>query len=167
MSTYSHKVDTHTRTLELEGVMLKELTLHPDERGFFMELIRSNDAFFAEGFGQLSHSKMYPGVVKAWHVHKNQVDWWYVPIGRLRVALYDTRPKSPTFKKTIQLYLGEGYTSSVLKIPAGVAHGCKAIGETVHLFYVTSHIYDTAEEGRISYQDQTIGYNWLDTPEIT
>ena len=35
---------------------------------------------------------MYPGTAKAWHIHKTQVDWWYVPLGALKVALYDARP---------------------------------------------------------------------------
>ena len=64
----------------IEGVEIKELRTHPDERGFFREVIRVTDGFFTEGFAQLSHSYMYPGVAKAWHVHKTQVDWWYVPV---------------------------------------------------------------------------------------
>ena len=56
---------------------------------------------------------------------------------------------------------------AVLKIPAGVAHGCRAIGgEPAHLFYVTSRTYDPDEEGRIAYDDPTIGYDWLREPPI-
>ena len=75
----------------IDGVVLKELTTHADERGFFREIVRVTDPFFGEGFAQLSHSLMYPGVAKAWHIHKAQVDWWYVPLGNLKVALYDLR----------------------------------------------------------------------------
>lgn len=145
----------------LHGVMVKELTTHPDERGFFRELIRRTDEFFAEGFAQLSHSIMYPGTAKAWHIHQTQVDWWYVPIGALKVALYDKRPSSPTFMELQELYLGDAFGQKVLKIPPGVAHGCKAIGGTSHLFYVTSCTYNPAEEGRIPHDDPEIGYNWL------
>ena len=70
----------------IAGAILKHLTRHPDERGFFLELIRATDPFFAEGFAQLSHSKMFPEVAKAWHIHKTQIDWWYVPIGTLKVG---------------------------------------------------------------------------------
>ena len=59
----------------IEGVEIKELRTHLDERGFFRELIRVSDEFFHEGFGQWSHSLMYMGTAKAWHVHKVQVDW--------------------------------------------------------------------------------------------
>ena len=147
--------------LAIMGAVLKRLTIHVDERGFFMELIRHTDPFFEEGFAQLSHSKMYQGIVKAWHIHKTQVDWWYVPIGRLKVALSDRRPGSPSFDKTITLFLGEDVEPAVLKIPAGVAHGCKAIGGTTHLFYVTSGVYNVEEEGRIPHDDPAIGYDWV------
>ena len=75
----------------IDGVVFKELATHADERGYFRELIRVTDDFFGEGFGQLSHAVVYTGVAKAWHIHKIQIDWWYVATGTLRVALHDTR----------------------------------------------------------------------------
>ena len=150
----------------IQGVELKPLVTHPDDRGFFRELIRVTDDFFAEGFGQLSHSLMYPGVSKAWHIHPNQIDWWYVPIGTLKVALNDRRENSPTRGVTMELFLGENAPTAVLKIPPGVAHGCKAIGGVSHLLYVTSRTYDPKEEGRIAHDDSSIGYDWAAGPEI-
>jgi dTDP-4-dehydrorhamnose 3,5-epimerase len=135
----------------IAGVEIKELRTHPDERGFFREVIRVTDGFFREGFAQLSHSYMFPGVAKAWHVHKTQVDWWYVPAGALKLALYD---------------LGEPYPAQVVKIPPGVAHGCRALAPT-HLLYITSRTYDPAEEGRIPHDDPSIGYDWTAGPSIT
>ena len=95
----------------IEGVEVKLLSTHPDERGFFREIIRVTDPLFAEGFGQFSHSMMYQGVVKAWHVHPHQIDWWYVPIGGLKVALHDLREGSSTHGVTSELLLGEAPTS--------------------------------------------------------
>lgn len=150
----------------IEGVVLKELLTHTDERGFFREIIRVSDNFFGEGFGQWSLSLMYPGVVKAWHIHKVQVDWWYVAFGVLKVALYDTRPESPTYRETSDLFIGDNRLAVVLRIPPGVAHGCKVISGPVQLFYITSRVYDPADEGRIPYDDPGIGYDWLRSPEI-
>jgi dTDP-4-dehydrorhamnose 3,5-epimerase len=152
---------------KIDGVVLTALARHPDDRGYFEELIRVTDPWFGEGFGQLSHSKMFPGVVKAWHIHKTQIDWWYVAAGRLLVALHDRRPGSPTEGTTQELYMGDDLPPTLLKIPAGVAHGCRAIGtEPSHLFYVTSRTYDPDEEGRIAYNDPEIGYDWLREPPI-
>lgn len=146
----------------IEGVMIKDLVRYPDERGFFEEIIRKTDGFFKEGFGQLSHSLMYPGVIKAWHFHKTQVDWWYVARGNLKVALYDMRKNLASYKMLNEFFLGEKGQNIVLKIPPGVAHGCKVTGEISELFYITSSVYDLNEEGRIPYDDPGIGYNWLD-----
>lgn len=151
----------------IEGVVLHPLVRNADERGYFEELIRVTDPWFGEGFGQLSHSKMYPGVVKAWHIHPTQIDWWYVAAGRLLIALHDRRPGSATFRVTQELYLGDDLPPALLKIPAQVAHGCRAIGgEPAHLFYVTSRIYDPGEEQRIAFDDPEIGYDWLRHPPI-
>ncbi len=150
----------------IDGVELKPLVTHADERGFFREVIRVTDDFFKEGFGQWSHSLMHPGVAKAWHIHPHQIDWWYVPIGTLKVVLHDRREDSPTRGKTMELFLGENAQAAVLKIPPGVAHGCKAIGGVSHLFYVTSRTYDPKEEGRIAHDDPSIGYDWLAGPTI-
>lgn len=152
---------------KIEGVVIHPLVRHADDRGYFEELIRVTDTWFSEGFGQLSHSKMFPGVIKAWHLHKTQIDWWYVASGRLMIALNDRRTDSPTFGVTQELYLGDDLPPAVLKIPAGVAHGCRAIGgETAHLFYVTSRTYDPDEEGRLPHDSPLIGYDWQRGPAI-
>lgn len=150
----------------IEGVVLKDLTTHADERGFFREVIRVTDVFFKEGFGQWSHSLMYQGVTKAWHIHKIQVDWWYVASGVLKVALHDARPDSPTYRQTMEILMGDNQQSRVLRIPPGVAHGCKCTSGPAHLFYITSNVYNPADEGRIPHDDQTLGYDWLKGPEI-
>jgi len=151
----------------IDGVMVKKLVSHPDERGFFTEFIRKTDEFFAEGFAQLSHSHMVDGVVKAWHVHKTQVDWWCVVTGTIKVALYDTREQSPTYKQTQEFIVGETGESIIVKIPPGVAHGLKVTQGPADLVYVTSKTYDPGEEGRIPYDDPGIGYDWVQGKPIS
>lgn len=150
----------------IDGVIFNELITHVDERGFFREIIRNTDDFFEEGFGQWSHSLMYTGVTKAWHIHQKQVDWWYVVGGVLKVALHDARPDSSSYKETMGLFLGENQSTGVLRIPPGVAHGCKCISGPVNLFYITSNVYNPEDEGRIPYDNMEIGYDWITGPEI-
>ena len=151
-----------SKPVTIEGVVLKDLVTHTDERGFFREVIRDTDDFF-DHFGQWSHSMMYPGTAKAWHIHKRQTDWWYV-IGALKVALYDTREDSPTSRKLMEFVMGD-LKPACLKIPPGVAHGCRAL-QLSHILYVTSSIYDPDDEGRIPHDDPTIGYDWTSDPAI-
>lgn len=109
---------------------------------------------------------MYAGVVKAWHVHQKQTDWWYVCSGVLKVVLYDTRPDSSTHGETEEVIMGEGVSPRVLKIPPGVAHGCKCMSGPANLLYITSETYDPDDEGRIPHDDAEIGYDWLHGPPI-
>jgi len=147
----------------IEGVVIKQLVTHTDERGFFREIIRETDEFFGH-FGQWSHSLMYPGTAKAWHIHRKQTDWWYC-IGALKVALHDLREGSPTTRQTQVFFMGDPYGATCVMIPPGVAHGCRAL-ELTHLLYVTSNVYDTEEEGRIAHDDPSIGFDWTAFPEI-
>jgi len=149
------------------GVGIKKLDRRPDERGFFEEVIRKSDPFFQEGFGQLSRSSMHSGVVKAWHIHKTQIDWWYVTSGTIKAVLYDTRKESTTYKQIQEFTIGKSGENIVLKIPALVAHGLKVLEGPADLVYVTSKVYDTNEEGRIQYDDKEIGYDWAQGIPIT
>ncbi len=154
--------------MEIVGVEIKELKSHGDERGFFREIIRVNDTFFkeAKNFAQWSHSRMQCNVVKAWHYHHIQTDWWYIASGQVRTVLIDNRPESPTYKNQITILMGESHdygkdTREVcVKIPPGVLHGCKVLSSKADLFYITSEIYNPNEEGRIPYNSELIGYDW-------
>lgn len=149
----------------IHGVELKPLTSNLDTRGYFRELIRVTDPFFGEGFAQWSHSRMEKNVVKAWHFHHRQVDWWYVALGELEVALFDLRQESPTYRAKMEFGLGET-APRVLRIPPGVAHGCKVTTPFAHLFYITSQVYDPQDEGRHPFDSELIPHSWGDPAEL-
>jgi len=149
----------------IHGVEFKTLTSNLDTRGFFRELIRATDPFFGEGFAQWSHSLMEKNVVKAWHFHHRQVDWWYVAIGELEVALFDLRAESPTHRAMLVFILGAA-EPRVLRIPPGVAHGCKVRTPFAHLFYITSQVYDPEDEGRHPFDSELIPHSWGDHAEL-
>ena len=149
------------------GVLFKQLKTFPDDRGFFREIIRSSDPFFDNGgFAQWSHSKMTKDVVKAWHYHHQQIDWWYVGIGEVLAVLYDNREESPTYKKKLEFKMGEAGKFSpetlelCVKIPQGVLHGCKVISAEAHLFYITSRTYNPDDEGRFPYNSDIVPHTW-------
>ena len=150
----------------IEGITIKELEIHSDDRGYFNEILRSTDEFFCEGFGQWSHSFMFDGVIKAWHFHKIQTDYFYVMSGVLRIGLCDLRPESKTHKKTMDFLMGDYQIPMVVKIPPGIAHGVKTVQGPAHLFYVTSHIYNPNDEIRLAYDDPKIDFDWLKGPTI-
>ena len=118
-----------------------------------MEMLRSDDALFQK-FGQVYVSVAYPGVVKGWHYHKRQTDYFTIVKGMMKVVLYDQRKESPTF--------GE-LNPVLLVIPPMVVHGMKAIGtEPGYLVNCPTEPYDysTPDEYRIDPHGGEIPYNW-------
>mgnify|MGYP001589759481 FL=1 len=138
----------------IDGVVIKDLEIATSDNE------NLTDDCFKEGFGQLSVSRIHQGVIKAWHIHKKQVDWWYVTDGVLKVALYDTRKDSCTLRETMELLMGDNQPAQVLRIPPGVAHGYKCLKGPANIFYITSRVYDGTDEGRIAYDATEIGYDW-------
>ncbi|NLF25218.1 MAG: hypothetical protein GX589_06115 [Deltaproteobacteria bacterium] len=150
----------------IEGVVIKPLNPFPDGRGFFQEIFRANEPIF-EGahFAQWSHSKMQLNVVKAWHYHHIQTDWWYCPIGMLQTVLFDNRPESPTYRTKLEIFMGETDlypdTQSVcVRIPPGVLHACKVFSFEAHLFYITDETYNPNDEGRWPYDSDVVDHDW-------
>jgi len=145
----------------IEGVEIKKLNRHADERGFLMELLRADDPIFTN-FGMAYVSMNYPGIVRAWHYHKKQDDYFVVVKGMAKVALYDMREGSPTRGQVDEYYLGEN-NNVVLHIPVGVAHGYKTVGtEPSFLINFPSEPYDAREpdEYRLPWDAEQIPYSW-------
>jgi len=145
----------------IQGVKVKTLTTHADERGFFREVLRMSDDFKVNDIGQISHSLVYTGVVKAWHAHKIQSQWNYVVTGLIRVALYDNRKESKTYKNLMEFLVGDNQSAQYYFFPKGVVHGYKVVVGPMNILYVTSGVYDLNDEIRIAHDDPSIGYNWI------
>lgn len=109
----------------IEGVAVKSLRVTPDERGRFIEILRSDDPLF-ERFGQVFASAVYPGKVKAWHCHKKQTDFLAVISGMAKVGLYDGREDSATYGQTEEIFAGD-HNPVFVRVPPGVWHGFKCV----------------------------------------
>jgi dTDP-4-dehydrorhamnose 3,5-epimerase len=147
----------------ISGVIVEPHSIWPDDRGYFMEVLRFGTGLAAEfpaESTQVSAALSYPGTIKAFHFHQHQTDLWSPVTGMLQVALVDLRNSSPTFGMRNTLYIG-ALRPWQLAIPPGIAHGYKVIGtEPALLVYVTNRFYDPADEGRIPYDDPSIAYDW-------
>ena len=145
----------------IDGVRVKHLKVNADERGFLMEILRCDDEIF-ERFGQTYVSLNYPGVVRAWHWHKKQTDYFVAVKGMIKVPLYDIRDGSPTRGEVNEFFLGEN-NRIVLKIPPGVVHGYKTIGvEPSLLLNYPTEPYNRNEpdEYRLPWDSPEVPYRW-------
>ena len=147
----------------IDGVRVQPFALWPDDRGYFLEIMRLGQGPAAEfpfSSTQISAALSYPGTIKAFHIHKYQTDYWAPAAGMLQVALVDLRAGSPTHGRRNTFYIGKLRPWQLL-IPPGVAHGYKVIGrEPAMLVYVTNRFYNPEDEGRIAYNDTGIHYDW-------
>lgn len=145
----------------IDGLIVKPLVRHCDERGFFLEVLRDDDGLLSR-FGQSSYTMTYPGIIKAFHWHERQYDLWFMCSGEVRVVLYDLREGSPTYHQVQEIFAG-GREPMLIVIPPKVAHGYQVLGnEPACLFYHTTESYDpeNPDEGRIPYDDPDIGFSW-------
>lgn len=147
----------------IDGVQVKPFAVWPDDRGYFLEVARLGQGLvtdFPANSTQVSTALNYPGIIKAFHFHLHQTDYWVPTAGLLQVVLVDMRRGSKTYGAKNTLYVGALRPWQVL-IPPGVAHGYKVIGEQPSvLVYVTNRTYDPKDEGRIPYNHPDIAYDW-------
>ena len=147
----------------IDGVEVKAYDLWPDDRGYFLEVIRLRQGLASEfpvESTQVSAALSYSGTIKAFHFHKYQTDLWVPTLGMFQIALVDLRPGSPTHGLKNTLYAGS-LKPWQIRIPPGVGHGYKVIGTAPALLvYLTDRFYDPQDEGRIPHDDPKIHYDW-------
>ena len=145
----------------IDGVEVKQLRTFADERGSLTEILRRDDEIF-EGFGQCYFSISYPGVIRGWHWHEKQTDYFTCVSGMIKVPLYDRRPESPTHGEINEFFIGDE-NRIVVKIPRGVLHGFKNIGLTPCIlvnFPTMPYDLRDPDELRIPHDDPSIPYSW-------
>jgi dTDP-4-dehydrorhamnose 3,5-epimerase len=134
----------------LHDVLLLDLRASLDAGGAFMETARLDEngrmkALPDHDFRvrQTNYSEIEPGAVKAWHLHFNQEDVWFVPPrDRVLVGLWDVRADSPTSGLTMRFVLGAG-RPQLLYIPRGVAHGVANLGAApAQVWYFVNQEFD-------------------------
>ena len=122
-AAYTATVARHPR---IQGVKTKSLRLIPDERGWLLEVLRSDESDLFTKFGQVYVSATYPGVVKAWHYHQHQVDNFACVAGMVKLVLIDTRPGSATTGAVNEFFVGV-QNPVLVQVPNLVYHGWKCI----------------------------------------
>src|SRR5580693_8668977 len=93
----------------IEGVRVRPYDLWPDDRGYFLEVIRLRQglaADFPPETTQVSAALSYAGTIKAFHFHRHQTDLWVPAQGMFQVALVDMRPDSPSYGVKNTMYTG-------------------------------------------------------------
>ena len=143
----------------IEGVIITPLRKIVDERGVIMHMMRNDSPIFKK-FGEIYFSGIFPGAIKAWHLHTKMTLNYAVVVGNIKLVCYDDRKDSPTYKHMQEIFVGQD-NYCLVTIPPGVVNGFKAIGSEKAIVANCSDIpHDPEEIKRFDPFDKTIGYNW-------
>jgi len=143
----------------IDGVAINLLKQIPDERGKVMHMLRADAPHF-ERFGEIYFSVVYPGAVKAWHLHKRMTLNYAVVSGLIKLVLYDGREGSTTRGQLMELFVGEA-NYCLVRVPAGVWNGFKGIGgERAIVANCATHPHDPDEIVRMDPASPQIPYSW-------
>jgi dTDP-4-dehydrorhamnose 3,5-epimerase len=146
------------RSSRIEGVYLVHFQKFADSRGYFYESFRRSWVPGIRDMIQGNCSFSNAGVLRGMHYHLKQADFWSVPVGRVRAAVYDFRPGSPTNGASQVVEMGRD-NPVALYIPKGVAHGFCAL-EDSFMTYLVDEYYDGADELGIRWDDPALGIDW-------
>jgi dTDP-4-dehydrorhamnose 3,5-epimerase len=153
------------QTTPLKDLLVVELDVYGDERGFFSEKFHKEK--FAElglptEFSQDNHSRSSPNVLRGLHCQHTPPQGKLVGVirGKIWDVAVDIRPDSKTFGKYFAIELDD-ISGKLLWIPAGFAHGfCVTSKDITDVYYKTTATYNASGEIGIAWNDAELNIDW-------
>ena len=143
----------------IQDVLIEPLKIIPREGGPVLHMLRADSAFF-KSFGEIYFSWIQPNFIKGWKKHLKQAQHLAVPVGDVRVVLFDDRPGSLTYGQIQEIEIGEN-NYQLIRIPKNIWYAFKAIGATRALIAnCTDRPHDPKEAVQIDISDSKIPYVW-------
>ncbi|HVX91631.1 MAG TPA: dTDP-4-dehydrorhamnose 3,5-epimerase family protein [Xanthobacteraceae bacterium] len=145
--------------MTIAGVEVVPLRIIADERGAVMHMLRADAPHFTR-FGEIYFSTVRCGAVKGWKRHRRMTLNLAVPVGRVRLVVFDDRDESPTRGKTLDLVLGPDDYQLVVVSPGlwtafqGMAEGASLVANCASL------PHDPAEAETRSLDDPPVNVSW-------
>jgi len=155
-------------TSSIPGVRWGRAVRNADVRGGFAEIWRASGLtdLGPERAGlpdarmvQANLSVSAAGVLRGLHLHRRQLDRWYIAAGRGVVALVDIRPVLASPEAAPLVELRDVSADTWVEIPAGVAHGFLAV-EPLTLVYLVTNEYDGTDELGFAWDDPDVAVAW-------
>ena len=149
----------------IDGVVIIEPRLFPDERGYFFESYEKKE-FEAKvrpiNFIQDNESRSSYGVLRGIHYQKGehaQSKLVRCVVGRVLDVAVDLRKGSPTFGQHVAVELTEDNHRQFF-IPRGFAHGFSVLSNVAVFQYKCDNYYCPESEGAIAWNDPALGIDW-------
>lgn len=143
----------------IDGVLIEPLKTFSDEKGMVMHMLRSDDSFFKK-FGEIYFSYVNVGHVKGWKKHLKTTQHFAVPVGNIKVVIYDDREGSPTKGEFQEIMIGKD-NYQLLRIPPSLWYAFQAVGEDPAMISNCTDLpHDSEEAINIPLSDKRIPYDF-------
>jgi dTDP-4-dehydrorhamnose 3,5-epimerase len=143
---------------DIVGVVVQPLKQMMDERGAVLHMLRCDAPLFTR-FGEIYFSLVLPGAVKAWKRHRRMTQHFAVPVGKIRLVLYDDRAgaQGPLEEYT----LGRPDHYALIRIPPLVWYGFQGMADQSSLVAnCTDLVHDPAEVENLPAGSPIFPYTW-------
>ena len=145
-----------------EGVRVRDLITHTDDRGTLFELYDPRWGFHEAPLVYAYVATMRPGVTKGWAMHEKHDDRYTLLFGSLEVVFYDAREGSPTEGLVAKVVLSE-HRRRLLCIPTGIWHADRNIGDreaVIVNFPTHPYEHEDPDKFRLPLDTDAIPYTW-------
>lgn len=151
---------TMEKSSDIPGVVIQPLRQIMDERGAVLHMLRGDSPLFTK-FGEIYFSIVFSKVVKAWKRHRRMTQHFAVPVGKIKLVLYDDRGKSLLQGRLEEYILGKPDNYSLIRIPPLVWYGFQGLDSTLSLVAnLTDLPHDPAEVETLPDNSPDIPYSW-------
>lgn len=159
----------------IDGLLIIHLEKFEDERGIFYETF-NHEEFYDKTykyhpripFVQDNISVSHKNVLRGLHFQKGdnaQGKLVQVLNGVALDVAVDLREGSPTFGQH-ETFMLSGGDNKQIWIPAGFAHGFKAMADNTHFHYKCTNYYNKESERGIIWNDPDLNINWGESEPI-
>ncbi|MDG2055179.1 MAG: hypothetical protein P8J86_10785 [Phycisphaerales bacterium] len=145
--------DVEEAARSLNEPLLMPITPHADDRGW--SLMNCMAGALSDQ-GQINYSCQHPGIVKAWHRHDRQTDFWLCVNGHLKAGVWREDDGASWMAVLGQM------RPAVLVIPPPLWHGAACVGAEAAglLYYVTERYNPEAPDEHRREWDSVSGFPW-------
>jgi dTDP-4-dehydrorhamnose 3,5-epimerase len=148
---------------KIEGVSTQPLKEVTNSLGSVLHMLRNDSPLFNK-FGEIYFSEINPKTIKAWKLHKKITQNITVPVGRIRLVIYDNRPESSTHRNIAEYQIGRHDNFCLIHIPPMLWYGFQSLDNQKSLIVNCTDLpHDPSESSLLPLDSRKIPFQWDST----
>ena len=143
----------------IKGVSIRKLMVFENELGGLKHMLKRQWPEF-KGFGEIYFSTINIGIVKGWKKHNKTILNYTVPVGNVKVVIYDDNKDNTSYREIQEVELGEK-NHILLTIPPNVWYSFSALNnEKAIICNLINLEHSEDEHHQIELDNDLIPYKW-------